>query len=134
KFLTLKNVKFINKFSLRYMQLCIFEDKRTSNFFPLTYSRPVYDLLFGFSTLKDKILNTFPGYKVSLHCRNYLSKINAQNNPGLSNSIENSECLFINGRVIADNHLLKLFSKKKRKENIVFVKEDTLVAAYLSGT
>ncbi len=116
------------------MQLCVFEDKNTSNFFPLTYSRPVYDLICGYTSLKNKIFRLFPTAKHSLHCRNYLENITIQNNQGiLVNSIEGDECLFINGRVLADGNLIKLLSKKK-KENIVYVSEDTVIAAYLSGS
>lgn len=116
------------------MQLCIFEDKKASNFFPLTYSRPVYDLICGYTPLKSKIFRLFPTYKQSLHCRNYLENITIQNNPGtLVNSIEDSECLFINSRVLADSSLVKLFSKKK-KENIVYISGDTVIAAFLSDS
>jgi UDP-N-acetylglucosamine diphosphorylase/glucosamine-1-phosphate N-acetyltransferase len=116
------------------MQLCIFEDKKASNFFPLTYSRPVYDLICGYSPLKSKIFRLFPTYKQSLHCRGYLENITIQNNPGIPvNSFEDGECLFINGRVLADGNLVKLFSKKK-KENIVYVSGDTIIAVFLSGS
>ena len=116
------------------MQLCVFEDKKTFNFFPLTYSRPVYDLICGYTSLKSKIFRLFPTAKHSLHCRSYLENITIRNNPGiLVNSVENSECLFINGRVLADSNLIKLLSKKKR-EDIVYVSGDTVIAAFLSST
>ena len=116
------------------MQLCVFEDKKTSNFFPLAYSRPVYDLICGYTSLKSKIFKLFPTAKHSLHCRSYLENITIRNNPGiLVNSVENSECLFINGRVLADSNLIKLLSKKKR-EDIVYVSGDTVIAAFLSST
>jgi UDP-N-acetylglucosamine diphosphorylase/glucosamine-1-phosphate N-acetyltransferase len=115
------------------MQLCVFEDKKASDFFPLTYSRPVYDLIYGYNSIKSKIFRLFPTAKSSLHCRAYLENITIQNNPGiLVNSIEEDECLFINGRVNADSNLIKLFPKKK-KENVVFIYGDTVIAAYLSG-
>jgi len=116
------------------MQLCVFEDKKTSNFFPLTYSRPVYDLICGYTSLKDKIFRLFPTVKHSLHCRIYLENITIQSNRGiLVNSIEDDECLFINGRILADGNLIKLLARKK-KENIVYTSGDTLIAAYLSGS
>ncbi|OGU70326.1 MAG: hypothetical protein A2V93_11515 [Ignavibacteria bacterium RBG_16_34_14] len=116
------------------MRLCIFEDKKASNFLPLTYSRPVYDLICGYSSLKNKIFRLFPSLKHSIHCRAYLKNVSAQNNPGiLINSIEDDECLFINGRIVADSNLAKIFSKKK-KENVVYVSGDTVIAAFLSGS
>jgi len=116
------------------MQLCIFEDKKASNFLPLTYSRPVYDLICGFTSFKNKIFRVFPSLKHSIHCRTYLKSISVQDNPDvLVNSIEDDECLFINGRIIADSNLSKIFSKKK-KENIVYVSGDTVIAGFLSGS
>ena len=116
------------------MQLCVFEDKRASNFLPLTYSRPVYDLICGYTSLKNKIFRLFPSAKHSLHCRAYLEKVTALNNPGiLVNTIEGDECIFVNGRVAAGDGLIKIFSKKK-KENVVYISGDTVIAAYLSGS
>ena len=100
------------------MQLCVFEDKRASNFLPLTYSRPVYELICGYTSLKNKIFRLFPSAKHSLHCRAYLEKVTALNNPGiLVNTIEGDECIFVNGRVAAGDGLIKIFPKKK-KENV----------------
>jgi UDP-N-acetylglucosamine diphosphorylase/glucosamine-1-phosphate N-acetyltransferase len=116
------------------MQLCVFEDKKASNFLPLTYSRPVYDLICGYTSLKNRIFRLFPSAKHSLHCRAYLEAITIQNNPGiLVNSVEDNECMFINGRIFADGSLIKFVTKKK-KENIVYTSGDVVVAAYLSGS
>ena len=54
------------------MQICIFEDGKFPNFYPLSYSRPVYELICGVRTLKEKIVSYFPNSEISLHCRNYL--------------------------------------------------------------
>lgn len=115
------------------MQVCIFEDINYSNFEPLVYSRPVYDLLCGADTLKAKILNNYPNVKVSLHCRTYLEETVSRDNPScLVNKIEDSECLFINGRIITSNNISELLPLSS-SEDKVFVNEDTVVAAYLSG-
>ena len=46
------------------MQICIFEDINYQNFEPLVFSRPVYDLLFGIESLKEKIIRHYPKAKV----------------------------------------------------------------------
>jgi UDP-N-acetylglucosamine diphosphorylase/glucosamine-1-phosphate N-acetyltransferase len=116
------------------MQLIIFEDKKASNFLPLSYSRPVYDLIYGYSSLKDKIFRLFPSLSHSIHCRAYLKDVYKQYNQNvIVNSIEDGQCLFINGRVVADNNLKKNLSTRK-KENIIYVSGDTVVAGYLSGS
>lgn len=91
------------------MNICLFEDDTVLNFEPLTYSRPVYDLFCGTSTLKQKVLRNFSDSEYSLFCRSYLKAITEQNNPGIKvNELHHSEMLFINGRVIADEKFMAL--------------------------
>jgi UDP-N-acetylglucosamine diphosphorylase/glucosamine-1-phosphate N-acetyltransferase len=113
------------------MQLCIFEDEKYINFEPLIYSRPVYELMCGISTLREKILRSFPKHKVSYHCRSYLQPVMQQEYPKVYvNRIEENECLFINGRILTDENLLKLFSAKS---DTMFLCGDTIAGVKLSG-
>lgn len=115
------------------MQLCIFEDKNYINLTPLAYSRPVYDLVCGISTLKEKILRNFPGKKYSLHCRSYLAGTVQNENPEIPvNIIEDNVCLFINGRLLTGKKLDRIF-KLKDKTDCVYASGDTIVAARISG-
>jgi UDP-N-acetylglucosamine diphosphorylase / glucose-1-phosphate thymidylyltransferase / UDP-N-acetylgalactosamine diphosphorylase / glucosamine-1-phosphate N-acetyltransferase / galactosamine-1-phosphate N-acetyltransferase len=115
------------------MQICIFEDINYLNFEPMVFTRPVYDLLCGSTTLKEKIVRNYGDIKVSLHCRPYLTEIVQKNNPNfLVNKIEDSECLFINGRVISSENIAQLLPLLPAEDK-VFVNEETVIAAYLSG-
>ena len=115
------------------MQICIFEDNNYADFEPLVFSRPVYDLRCGMYTLKEKIIKSYDKVKVSLHCRPYLTEIiQAQNPDCLVNKIEDNECLFINGRIIAPENLSELLPLIPT-ENRVYVNGETVIAAYLSG-
>lgn len=115
------------------MQICIFEDINYLNFEPMVFTRPVYDLLCGSTSIKEKIIRNYGNVKVSLHCRPYLSEIVQKNNPEfLVNKIEDTECLFINGRIIAPENLSQLLPILT-VEDKVFVNEETVLAAYLSG-
>ena len=115
------------------MQICIFEDVNYSNFEPMIFSRPVYDLLCGSNSLKEKIIRNYVGAKVSLHCRPYLKELVQKANPNLLvNKIEDAECLFINGRIIAPENLSQLLPLLPAEDK-VFVNEETVIAAYLSG-
>lgn len=115
------------------MQICIFEDINYLNFEPLVFSRPVYDLLCGMDSLKAKIVRSYGKVKISLHCRPYLTEIVQSQNPNcLVNKIEESECLFINGRIIAPQNLSELLPLIPAEDKI-FVNGETVVAAYLSG-
>jgi UDP-N-acetylglucosamine diphosphorylase/glucosamine-1-phosphate N-acetyltransferase len=116
------------------LQICIFEDENYTNLQPLVYSRPVYDLLCGVESLKQRIISNYGNVKVSLHCRPYLEETVKRNNLDyLVNRIEDTECLFINGRNIAPQNLSELLPHSC-SEDKVFVNEDTVVAAYLTGT
>jgi len=115
------------------MQVCIFEDENYLNFEPLVFSRPVYDLICGVETLKEKILRNYNSTRVALHCRSYLADVVQSSNAGFAvNNIDDGECLFINGKIIADENLAELFPLKSTSDK-VFVNGTTVIAAYLSG-
>jgi UDP-N-acetylglucosamine diphosphorylase/glucosamine-1-phosphate N-acetyltransferase len=124
------------------MQLCIFEDHKCDQFAPLTLSRPVYELVSGFYTIKERILRSFRGMDYTLHCRPYLKNVLMERNPGTPvNEINQDECILINGRIVNPVDLkefIDLSRKKsgsvgKTKSNRVFVCNETIVAVRLSG-
>ncbi|PIW69999.1 MAG: hypothetical protein COW08_04130 [Ignavibacteriales bacterium CG12_big_fil_rev_8_21_14_0_65_30_8] len=112
------------------MQICIFEDEKTEQFNPLTYSRPVYELVCGVSTLREKISRAFPKAKVSLHCRSYLEETLKNQNPKNDiNKISDKECLFINGRILFNEQIAEQL--KKIKDDKVFLSGKDIVAVKL---
>lgn len=115
------------------MQLCIFEDTSYANLEPLILSRPVFDLVCGMNTLKEKILRAYPKINYSLLCRNYIAPVLKLQNPNIDiNNIKDKECLFINGSIIAPANINKIFPFKY-DGNIVFKNKDKIIAAYISG-
>jgi UDP-N-acetylglucosamine diphosphorylase/glucosamine-1-phosphate N-acetyltransferase len=115
------------------MQICIFEDVNYLNFEPLVFSRPVYDLICGITSLKEKILRSYGNVKYSLHCRLYLADIIKKENPNVPvNTIIDDQCLFINGRLIASQDLIEKLPLLTGEDK-VFVNGETVIAAYLSG-
>jgi len=85
------------------MRLCIFEDEKYRNLYPLILLRPVYDLRCGILTLREKIRRVFPDLDLVLHCRQYLSELVQEENPGIPvNRISGDSCLFVNGRLLPD--------------------------------
>ena len=116
------------------MQICIFEDEKYSNFYPLTLSHPVYDLVCGARTLKEKITAVFDGADVSLHSRKYLQEVvKLENQDYAVNEINSEQCVFINGRIAEPNKLAALI-QKAGEEDIVFKNVDTIVLAKVSGS
>ena len=114
------------------MQICIFEDKYFSQLEPLIYYRPVYDLLCGIRTLREKIVDAYPGTKCSLHCRFYLEDFVKSCNPTLEvNLINNNECLFLNGRILAPVNLAGIIPLEGSDK--IYKCNDIVIAARLSG-
>jgi UDP-N-acetylglucosamine diphosphorylase/glucosamine-1-phosphate N-acetyltransferase len=115
------------------MHICIFEDDQYLNFEPLTYSRPVYDLICGMTTLKGKIIRAFPKEKITLKCRNYLEPFVSSENPKCKvNEFAEVDYLFINGRIVASTNLKSILSSKPNEEK-VFVSNGQVVAAKVSA-
>lgn len=115
------------------MHICIFEDEQYLNFEPLVYSRPVFDLVCGMITLKEKIIRAFPKEKVVLKCRNYLeSFVRAENPKCQVNQFGEDDYLFINGRIIAPSNLKNILKMKSADEK-VFVSKGVVVAAKVSS-
>ena len=115
------------------MHICLFEDEQFENFGPLILNRPVYELICGFNSIKEKILSSFPKTKYSLLCRNYLKDIVSETNPGIPvNEIPADDCLFINGRILTTLDLSKIL-KKKNKSNKIFISNNNVIAVRISG-
>jgi len=115
------------------MQICIFEDEQYLNFEPLIYSRPVFDLICGMTTLKEKIIRAFPKEKVVLKCRHNLEPFVREENPKCSvNQFDEDDYLFINGRIVARSNLKSILNLKYGGEK-VFVSGGIAAAAKVSA-
>ncbi len=82
------------------MRVCLFEDEKASDFFPLTMTRAVYELRVGITTLIEKLVGAFgKGSEVCLHAREYLSDVLRERYPSYRvNELPVDDVLFINGR------------------------------------
>jgi len=113
--------------------ICIFEGINYKRLLPLVYTRPEYDLRCGILTLREKIIDSFPGIPFSLHCRGYLVVTMKENNPNIPiNEIIGDSCLFVNGRVLADSSFANKI--KLDGDDILYVNADQIVAARVSGS
>ncbi len=56
------------------MHICIYEDSSYRNFLPLVYLRPVYDLYWGISSIKESILKNNDKSSITLHVRSELQE------------------------------------------------------------
>ena len=113
--------------------ICIFEDEGYRNLLPLVYLRPVFELVCGILTLKEKITYHFPGRRIVQNNREYLKRPdNGQKPASRSDDLKEDNVLFINGRLLIDS--FKVSRIKKMRENSLLLSDDgSTVAAYLSG-
>lgn len=112
--------------------ICIFEDSLCSQLFPLTLTRPVFDLRCGILTLKEKIIREFHDRSIILFCRSYLKDFIQQENPAAQmNKVDSDLCLFINGRVIVDLDLVRTFECSQER---IFLHRGEIVAAFVRGS
>ena len=115
------------------MHLCLFEDSHASNFLPLTYFRPVYDLRCGMMSLRERSVRYLAPQSVSLLVRLYLASLLREENPREEvNKVSADTCLFVNGRTIMTGQLARQL--KRVKEDCMFTSRDQIVAVRLSGT
>ncbi|OQX56446.1 MAG: hypothetical protein B5M53_01450 [Candidatus Cloacimonas sp. 4484_209] len=113
------------------MNICIFEDEKYINFFPLTLSRPTFELRVGRRTIRERIIQHFPKENVYLITRNYLKEVLSENVRKVSFEINKQPTLFINSRIVSPEIIKKEIDKEKKE--VLFFSEDELVAAKVNN-
>lgn len=110
---------------------CIFEDKRFSNFFPLSLSQPVFDLRIGGRNLRSRLQRECGAENFGVLCRDYLAPVFATKETGVMvNELPGGPVLFLNGRLICyGDELPELLAKLP--DNGIAVKGGYVVAARL---
>lgn len=111
--------------------VCIFEDKKFSNFFPLSLSQPVFDLRIGMRFLRARLQEEFAGVSVQVILRDYLAPVFVLRSPEIEVNVEPiGETLFLNGRLLCFGDELKGIVEKV-SSNQIAVKGGYVVAARL---
>ncbi|MBD3265073.1 hypothetical protein GF373_00255 [bacterium] len=113
-------------------QIVFFEDKKCVNLYPLTLNRPVYNLHCGIRPLWEKVAGFYSHAPHAFHVRPYLSDLlKEQRNTPCVNANYQPEILLINGRVLWNRQLAETIQLDG--DDRLFIQEDTLIAARLSG-
>ncbi len=112
--------------------ICIFEDEAWARFAPLTYTRPMYDLLCGMNSLGQRILRVYKDCRCFLHCRALLAAALRRRHPGMTvNAVPEGPSLWMNGRVLAGEELpLRI---PYEGEETAYLNGDTVVAIRFHG-
>jgi hypothetical protein len=114
------------------IDVCIFEDEKAVDLQPLTWTRPVWELRCGISTLEDKLLRYVDAKRVFYICRDYLSGLIRSRSPDLyvNELLTSDACLFLNGRLLPD---AKWIGQVLKERNTVWSNGEVVVAALLGG-
>ena len=112
------------------MRVAVFEDQTFENFYPLTLTRPIFDLKCGQTTLREKITRKFKNEKFSLFMRDYLAPCSRNKVKDVpindSDCLKEDELLLVNGR-----WLIKEGDFKKIEEEEVGLCEGELLYVYI---
>lgn len=110
--------------------LCVFEDEDYENFLPMTYTKPVFDLICGSKTLLERMIEELRPQKVLLFTRDYLKEKLTEKTAFVVNeaSVE-GETLIVNGRLLIDFEVASVLRSMKTGEALTC--EDTLMAMKL---
>jgi len=84
------------------MKLCLFEDDRVNQLYPLTLTRPGFDLRWGACLLVERLQRAYPGAALVVSVRDYLAELTAANHPEAAvndvAALSGDDVLFINAR------------------------------------
>jgi UDP-N-acetylglucosamine diphosphorylase/glucosamine-1-phosphate N-acetyltransferase len=113
--------------------VCVFEDKKFANFFPLALSQPVFELRIGGRSLRGRLQADSGAEKFGVMCREYLAPAMSLREPAIMvNQLPGGETLFLNGRLLCyKNELRELIERVP--EGGMAVKGGFVIAARLTN-
>lgn len=111
------------------MQVIIFEDEKTPRFSPLADLKPVFDLVTGCRSLRERFVAAFGGRRtLTWHLRRHIAPWFAEANPGsVVNSVLEEEVLLVNGRLICDAAVTKFIDAGRIKPGEAVIQNGDLL-------
>ncbi len=118
------------------VRLFIFEDEKYDQFFPLTWTRPTYELKCGLWEIRHLIGSHFASVDTVLLCREYLEPVLNEKGGGAYrvNNLqveEDEEVYLVNGRLLPPSNLREILDSSG--ENQLLVCGDDMVGWHGSG-
>ncbi len=87
----------------------LFEDIGWRDLYPLTLTRPVYELRYGITVFLTKARYTFSDARIYLHARKYLAEVEKEARPDFPiNEVPETPALFLNGRLLYSSETAEL--------------------------
>jgi len=115
------------------MLVCLFEDESFESFFPLTYTRPIFELKCGMFSLRERLRKVFQNHPVMLAVRDYLAPTLKKrvSDPINDPSAIDDDLLLVNGALILKKQTVKLIQTRLSK-NVVVMQDNKIVLIHLS--
>ena len=117
------------------MQVIIFEDETILRFSPLVDLKPVYELVTGCFSLKDRFLSGAAGkINLSWHLRKHIAPWFREANAGsLVNSVEENDLMLVNGRLVSDERVMQIITGGDIKPDQALVQDGNLLFCRMSA-
>ncbi len=98
------------------MKICIFEESKFDDLYPLTLLRPSFNLRCGHTTLREKILRTLPEGEAIYFARECLTAVLSRDLQAPVNDLStlDGDLIIANGKWLRMEHDLKLDTSKER--------------------
>ena len=111
------------------MKIIIFENKKIENLYPITLTRPSFDIMCGGLTLYQALGQVFPEASFDFFVRPYLTKLVERDfHPA---NVADEQVLFIDGAMVPSITTLQSLAKKiDQGKDFVLKKDGTMVAVY----
>lgn len=111
------------------MKIILFEDNSVQKLYPVTLTRPAFDILCGGLTLVQALKLVFPEASFDYFVRDNLKEVTSRN--FTSSKVSDKEVLFINARFAPSiTELDKIKSKTSEGGNFMLVKDENIVAIF----
>ncbi|MFQ5633628.1 MAG: putative sugar nucleotidyl transferase, partial [bacterium] len=109
--------------------LCIYEDEKAQQFYPLTFTRPVHELLCGMFNLSRKLIRHFPGHRVRYFVRRDMVEVLSDTREDIVvNPTPQSGAIFINSRFILAEDIAETL-----ETSAAFVAKSEIVGGFLKS-
>jgi len=124
-------LKIVKK--VKEMIVALFEDEVYANFFPLTYTRPVFECRSGMFSFLERAQRIFSESRFALFTRDYLAPTFRRRVSCPVNKPDSfdDDVLLINGTLIVDGEVKRLMEKKLGR-NVLITQRGRIALAHLT--
>ena len=112
--------------------ICVFEDDSIESFEPLHHFHPVWELMFGATSLGEKIFRSFPKLTPMASCREELEYTLALPEELPLNELPAGDYVFVNARVAEPEKLASIIEAKGPPK--IYTQENPIIAARIRLT